>query len=191
MLIHDGTGGGYAAKVDSDNELFTFSVTQTEDQKAVRAGRSYNINTGLIAYTSNGESSMLYVKNNETKDLIVDAIAVGVGTLGGTVTDSTYVTVVRNPTGGDIISDATAVAMNQNRNFGSSSTLTVDAYKGKEAGTMTGGNDIVLFQMDGNERLFAGINLVLTPGDSIGLKIDLNASTGGNAYGAVVLHKSD
>ena len=96
---------------------------------------------------------------------------------------------IRNPTGGDLISDATAVDMNQNRNFGSSKTLTADVYKGKSAGTITGGDDIVLLYQGTDSRLFASLILQVPKGQSIAIKIDPKLSSGSvKAYCAAVCY---
>ena len=186
-IIKDGTGKGNTAKVDNNNQLHTFSVTETEQRQASQLGNEYNINTGTIAYTGTGESSMIYFKNDESTDFIITAIAVGLGTRSATVTDAANITIIRNPTGGDIISDATAVSINSNTNFGSSNSLssTTLAYKGKDGGTITGGTDhALLYMTDG--RLYATLNVELPKGSSIAVKIDLNTSGGANAYCALI-----
>ncbi len=81
MIIIDGTGKGNQLKIDDNNRARTQAITETETIHAVELGDAYNINTGSISYTAAG--SMLYVKNNEDRDLVVDAIAVGLG--NGTV----------------------------------------------------------------------------------------------------------
>lgn len=190
--IIDGTGTGRKTKVDNNNQLHTFAITEDEQRAASQLGNEYNINTGTIAYTGTGESSMLYLKNDEDDDYIITAIAIGLGTRSVTVTDAANITVVKNPTGGDIISDATAVAINSNTNFGSSKTLktTTLAYKGKDGGTITGGTDHLLFYMtDG--RLFANVNIEMPRGSSLAIKIDLNTSGGANAYAAVIGYLKD
>jgi len=190
--IIDGTGSGRSAKVDDNNQIHTFSITEDEQKQAADIGNEYNINTGTIAYTGTGTSSMIYFKNDEDEPFIITAIAVGLGTRSATVTDAAYITIIRNPTGGDVISDASAVAMNSNTNFGSDKSLksTTLAYKGKDGGTMTGGtNHGLLYMNDG--RLFAGLNIELLKGSSVGVTIDLNTSGGANAYCALIGYIKD
>jgi hypothetical protein len=183
-IIRDpSTGDG--ARVDSTKRLETHSVALTETQEATEAGDSYNLNTGNIGLTSQTESGILYFKNNEDRNIEIEAIAVGVDSAGTTGNDS-IVTLVRNPTS---VSFSTAVDMNQNRNFGSSKTLTADVYKGAEAATITGGNDIAQFYMDAGSRLFAPIGFTLTKGDSVAIKIDTDTTAGTtNVYAAVICH---
>jgi hypothetical protein len=188
MILEDGTGSGSKAKVDANKRVHTQSVTESEALHAAEVGDAYNINTGPISFTAAG--TLLYIKNNEDKDLVIEALAVGVST--GTTSDIGEITVERNTTGGDLITDATAVDMNQNRNFGSNKTLTVDAYKGKSGGTSTGGNDLILFYHDSNGRLFASIDLLLPKGSSMAVTFEPNLSSGSiNAYCAAVVHLKD
>ena len=189
MKLDDGTGSGNQAKIDGNKRVHTQSVTESEALHATEVGDGYNINTGLISIT--GDSTLIYVKNNEDQELVVEAIALG-SFEGITHSDDPYITLVRNPTGGDLISDATAVSMNQNRNFGSSKTLTVDAYKGKVSGTLTGGNDIAIFQVVPGGRSFYTIDFIIPKGSSIGIKLTANASSGtANYYAALICHLKD
>ena len=183
-IIRDpSTGDG--ARVDATKRLETHSVVLTETNEATELGDSYNINTGNIGLTSQTESGILYIKNNENRSLEIEAIAIGVDSAGTTGNDS-LVTLVRNPTS---VSFSTAVDMNQNRNFGSSKTLTADVYKGAEAATITGGNAIAQFYMDAGSRLYATIGFTLTKGDSLAIKIDTDTTAGTtNVYAALVCH---
>lgn len=118
---------------------------------------------------------------------------IGVGTIGGSPTDTLLVTVVEGPTAGDIISDASPVRMKKNRNFGSAKTLssTTLVYKGKDGGTMTGGNDALLVNVT-TPRTAVPIDIDLPRGASIGIFIDMKSATATNVYAAIVTHiKSD
>ena len=189
MRIEDGGGKNGFAEVNNEQRLKTQSVTESEALHAAEVGDAYNINTGLISIT--GDATLLYIKNNEDKDLVIEAIALG-SFEGITHSDDPYITLVRNPTGGDLVSDTTAVDMNQNRNFGSSKTLTASTYKGKVGGTLTGGNDIAFLQATPGGRSFYGINFVIPKGSSVGIKLVANASSGSaNWYCAAIVHLKD
>lgn len=190
MRIQDATGQGPGAKVGATNRLYTFAISENFEEFSNKEGDAYNINTGTITLTSAADTPILYLKNNEDKDLIVTAMAVGAGPSTGAATDANAViTVVRNPTAGTIVSGATAVDMNQNRNFGSSKTLTADAYKGATGNTMTDGDDIIQFYQSENSRLFATLNIIIPKSKSIGIKFDPAASnTSQDVYAALVCH---
>lgn len=190
MQLNSGNTGD-AAEVNRINELLTFSVTETETESAIQQGLGHNINTGDITVTS-AAASLLYVKNQETEDLIVNLTAFGMRGFTN-LTDMAVITIIRNPTGGDIISDATDVDMRQNLNFGSNKTLSAEtlSYKGKNSGTITGGDSIVQFYQGNNSRLAAPIGFELPKGSSIGIKLVATGSTAGTMYAALVLHKKD
>jgi len=185
MNIEDGKGTGYKGRVDRNNRIHTQSVQESEALHAAELGDGYNINTGDVTFTAAG--TLAYFKNDQIEDFVVEALAIGIGT--GAVSEIGTLTLVRNPTGGDLITDATAVDMNANRNFGSNQTLeaTTLAYKGKSGGTITGGADIAQFYQGTNGRLFATINFILPKGASLGIRYNPNLSSGNVvAYCAVI-----
>jgi len=184
MIIKDGAGSGSEARVNASNKLDIHGVTQSEALYSIESGDGYNINTGLITAIAS-DSSLLYVKNNENKDLVIDTIFVA-GFNGITHSDDPYLTIRRNPTGGDLISDATAVSSNVNRNFGSSNTLSVTAYKGKNGGTITGGDVLGILALQQGARDAFPINLIISKGQSISLQLTANVSSGSASYYAAM-----
>lgn len=182
--IIDGTGSGYKLKVGSDNRAQVRAVTEDEIIHNGELGNSYNWNTGLI--TISGDATLIYLKNNSSDSLIITDIAIGAFD-GITHSNAPYITVVRNPTGGDLITDATAISMNQNRNFGSSKTADINVYKGKVSGTLTGGNDIAILQAAKTGRSFYTIDFLLPKGASIGLKLTANLSSGSASWYAALI----
>jgi hypothetical protein len=133
-IITDGTGTGGAAKVNGDNRLYVDAITTTIQADANEKGNAYNLNTGVINLSSGSETAVMYLKNTDpTKLLHITAFAVGLGpSTGGVSTEIPKITIIRNPTAGSILSTPTNIDINSNRNYGSSNTLTVDAYKGEE-----------------------------------------------------------
>jgi hypothetical protein len=191
-MIRDGAGQGYLAKVNGNQRLYTNAITVSEDQQATKLGNSFNINSGIITLTDAADTPVLYVKNNEEQALHITAIAVGLGPSTGGSGGIPKVTVIRQPTAGTIVDNATAVDINSNRNFGSSNSLTVDAYKGATGNTMTDGTDHLILFQTANGRLFATIDEILPKGSSIGIKIDPQASnTSMDVYAALICHLED
>ena len=133
ITIKDGTGSGRVAKVTSENRVETASITQADKDHAADLEDKYNINTGDITLTDANETTVLYIKNNETNDLVITALIYNLGaTTSGT--GDVKIDVIRNPTAGDIVTDAvTSGVIISNQNFGSSNTLTADVYKGDTA----------------------------------------------------------
>lgn len=192
MKIEDGGGSGKLAKVNQRNEICVFSIQETEAQAASELGDAYNINTGEETFAASTSSALLYFKNDEDTDVIVESIALGFKN-STTTDDLLAVYVVRNPTGGTLFDAATTVDMNQNRNFGSSKTLktTTLAYKSTAQNqTLTGGDDIILLHSSKAGRTFAAINLEIPRGSAIGLRV-VSASLATTCYAALILHVKD
>ena len=190
-VIEDGTGSGYKQKVDEYNRAHTRSVTFTEQHDSNERGNAYNINSGTVTLTTANDSAILYVKNNETTDLHITDLIVGLGPSTGGTGGIPVITIYRNPTGGTIVSGATAASINSNRNFGSANSITVDAYKGDgTALTLTGGEDhITSYQTTSGRAVFTDIDLILPPGTSIGVLVNPQASnTSMNTYAAIVCY---
>lgn len=182
--IQNGNGGDVAA-VDKSKRLHTHTISITEAVEAVENGDAYNINTGNIGLTSQSESAIFYLKNNEIRDLEIDSLAIGIDNNGTRVNDA-LITIVRNPTS---VSFATPVDMNENRNFGSSNTLDINTFKGAEAATIAGGSDLAQFYADGPRLFIENINFTLTKGSSLAIKIDTDTTAGTtNVYAAAICH---
>ena len=136
FTIRDGAGSGKSAKVDSNQKLQTSAVTEEQKDHAAESGDKYNINTGDITLTDATATSVLYIKNNEDRDLVITALIYNLGNSTSGTGDG-LVEVHRNPTAGTIITDAVNVTTGTtslaNQNFGSSKALTIDAFKGDTA----------------------------------------------------------
>ena len=133
----------------------------------------------------------MYVKNTSDLQLVVADLAIAAFD-GITHSDAPYITVVRNPTAGDLITDATAATMNQNRNFGSAAEAVSLVYKGKTGGTCTGGNDIAILQTSKTGRSFFTMNFILDKGSSIAINLTANLSSGSaNYYAALICYFKD
>lgn len=132
VTIKDGTGSGNVAKVTSENRVEVAAITQAEKDHGAQLGDKYNINTGDITLTDANKTTILYIKNNEDNDLVINSFVYNLGaTASGT--GDVKIEVLRNPTTGDIVTNASAVEAVSNQNFGSSDTLTADVYKGATA----------------------------------------------------------
>jgi hypothetical protein len=182
---------GFTADVNERHEVRTFSVTETLEENAAKLGDAFNINTGDISSISSGSATLLYFYNDEDTEIIVEAFAVGLRGFTS-LTDMAVVTLLGDITGGDLVSDGTAVSMKATRRIGDPSGLksTTLAYKGKNSGTVTG-TDIAQFYQANNSRLFAPINLVVPRGQSIAIKVVGGGASAGTAYAALVTHRAD
>ena len=197
MIIENGVGNATKARVDGNNQLHIFAVTEDEQNSAAENGQLYNINTGLIALTGTSDSAILYFKNNESpingeSNIIITSIIFGLYTRSATVTNSATATIIRNPTAGTIIDDATAVSMKSNANFGSSNTLDSLIYKASGTGkTLTDGTDHAIALLSEGRTAIPELNIDLAKGSSLGIKVDLNTSGGADIYAALVCYRKD
>lgn len=191
--VQDGAGSGNYVKVNANNRMYVNAVTTAEDLAATTDGRSFNLNTGVITLTDAADTPIMYVKNTEQVDLHVTAIVVGIAASTGATLTMNKITIVRNPTVGTIISSTpTDIDIKSNRNFGSPSTLSADAYKGATGDTMTDGSDHIIFFQTSNGRLFATIDEVIPKGQAIGIKFDpATGNTSQDVYAALICHKRD
>lgn len=168
---------GTTAKVFNDKSLSTRAVTITESSHATNKGDGYNINSGLITLTNAAESGILYFKNNEDRDIHISSIIVIMGpSTGGLTTDTTHFRVYANSTTGTLISTATAADISANRNFGLTSTLSADAYKGTTGATITDGDVVIESLISPGSRVPFPIDIDLPKGKSISVSLEPNDS---------------
>ena len=180
-MLKDGTGTCYQAKINNENRLFVDSVQRDHSEDASLIGHSYNINTGIINLTNANKSAVLYVKNTGTKRLFIQSLFYLLGNSTGGSGD-VLVTVLRNPTAGTIVDNATDVEINANRNFGSSNSLNVNAYKGAQGYTFTDGTKAIesIFNQSPTRSAISVGTIVLTQGTSIG--IEVTPATGNTSW---------
>ena len=177
MKISDATGTGLEAKVDINNRVHTNSLTIREQSQAAENGDAFNLNTGDVTLTTANESGVMYLKNNEDRDLVLSTIVYLFGTSTGGTGD-TVINVCQGASAGTLVSNATPIVSNSNKNFGNSKTLDIDIFKGTEGSTITDGS--VAF----SSRLPAGkfpylINtgdIVIPKGSSIAIAVTPQAS---------------
>ncbi len=190
MVLVDGHSGKTAA-VDNGNRQSTTAVTTTSQGDATERADSYNINSGDVSVTDASEQGIVYVLNNETRDLHVAAIVCIVGVSAAGTTNK--IRIYKNPTAGTLISGATLVDINSNRNFGSNKILSVTAYKGDGSSTVTDGT--VHIQSIGgtsNSRIFFGIDEILPTGSAIAVTFEITANAAGvDCEAAVICHLAD
>lgn len=193
LLIDDGKGRGNSASVDDANRIETFAITISSDQHATEDGDSYNLNSGLVTLSSSAESGVLYVKNNEERDLKVSGVVTIFGpSTGGSATDTTQVRIYKNVTTGTLVSNSTTADINSNRNFSSSKTLTIDNFKGATGSTITDGSVHIESLVSPGNRVFFAIDEVLGTGDTIAISYEPpDSNTSMKTEAAIICHLKD
>lgn len=172
MKIMDGTGSGRQAKVDSTNRLSTEAIILSEQLEAAKNGESYQIGSGVVTLTSANESAVLFVENNETKDLILTGVNITSGAMTGS---SANVFLAKIYLSGTTLACGTSTSA-LNNNFGSSDTLCATIVAGQEGGTITNGVASGAFYIQNNEFFNTDIAWVLPKGSSVGVSVTPGAS---------------
>jgi len=133
---------------------------------------AYNVNTGVVNLTSANKSAILYFKNTGINPIEIESLFYLIGNSTGGTGDM-LISVLRNPTAGTIVSTASDVEMNQNRNFASSNQLTANAYKGAEGNTFTDGDKVIesIFNQSPSRAAISVGIIRLEKGNSIGIDI--------------------
>lgn len=182
LKIRDGAGSGRVAKVNNSQRLLTDARTRTHPENASLEGRYFNVNTGILQLTSANKSGVFYIKNTGTKDIIVDSFFYLLGGSTGGSGDM-IISVLKNPTTGTVITNATNCEIVENRNFASTKPLDADTYKGTEGSTFTDGDKIIESIINTSstaQRITIPTGgLILQKSNSVG--IDITPGTGNTA----------
>ena len=168
FIIEDGEGNGNSVGVDTRKRIKSAAISESESDYATSRGLKYNINTGDITITDSTKLTVLYFKNNEDQDVIIDALVYNLGNSTGGTGDA-LIDVIRNPISGGIVSAALAPAVGidegANLNYGSSRTIAATIYKGAQGqSVITGGLPQILTRdANGKGRIF------ISPGGGVRL----------------------
>ena len=130
-VIRDGTGGGYLAKVTANNRLASEAIVITGEDDAIRVGEGWQISSKPVAFTAGTASAILYVKNNDARNFVLDRAVLILGyAVGAGATENWTFRVLRNPEeSGTIVSNALAAGIS-NSNHGSSKQPAGLLYRG-------------------------------------------------------------
>lgn len=170
MIISDGTGKGFKAKVNEAKELLVKANAATEEHKAALAGDGFLVSlatatSGSVVPTDSG-GYMLYIKNNETDYNVI--IQKAVLSSNGEVIVKTQ----GAPTVGTLGNNTSVTP--RNTNTGSSKTLTADAeiWDGSGNGItgLSGGATVASWILDSNIQIVQiDGGLVIAPGGKLAL----------------------
>lgn len=172
MIIKDGTGAGYTAQVDGEGRLHVLAISETEGEFLSERGDTYNVNSGTITLTTANASGVLFIKNLGSTSIHINTVGYLIGNSTGGTGDL-LAEIIANPTTGTLISGATDVDINVNKNFGSTKSLNVQAYKGAEGNTVTNGTVAYTSLLPGAARSYV-INtgtIILPTGASLAIRL--------------------
>jgi hypothetical protein len=169
--IQDGTGTKLKLKVTNANRALVQSVIITEEDDAITRGEGYQIASGTQSFTGATETGILYIKNNDDRDFVLDRAVLILGSaVGAGSTDDWTFTVLRNPTAGTTITNESNAGIS-NSNHGSANIPNVDAYKGSEGDTITDGSGAAQPIKQSIDRIILPLGRRLPKGTTIGFRI--------------------
>ena len=187
-FIKDGASG-FTAGVNDQNQLRVRSVSEQANLHASERGLGWNLGTNDINIT--GDATLMYIKNTSDNLMVVENIIFGIGD-GITYSNAPYATLLKNVTGGDIITDATPLPLAENRNFGFSDEIGADVFLGKVGGTATGGVSAARLLLNRTGRTVVPIDIVLPTSASLALTLEANISSGSaNMYVGIQAYFED
>jgi len=180
-LIKDGTGGGYFAKVTQNNRLASEAIVITGEDDAIRVGEGWQISSKPVVFTSSAASAILYVKNTDARNFVLDraVLILGYASGAGAAENWTF-RVMRNPEeSGTIVSNALAAGIS-NSNHGSSKQPAGLLYRGVQGDTVdlagiAGGAPLPI-QQESNRTIYP-LGRQLPTGTSIAFQLTPPAST--------------
>ena len=164
--IQDGTGSSKKVKVDSLNRMSTSAVNRRESKNANSIGESFLLTSGYVTYTVATSQALLFLKNNEERDLVVDRFNFNLqASTGGSVDFGRFI-FFKNP---ESISNGTVRAVT-NLNFGSSIIYDVDAEAGDgSTSAFIGGTPFGSPIISEGLVTFIEGNVILPKGTSLGI----------------------
>ncbi len=176
-IIQDGTGTGDRLRITPFNRMLAQSVVITEEDDAISRGDGYQIASGPVTFTGANQTAVLYTKNDDDRDFVLDRAVLILGSaVGATATADWTVQVLRNPTGGTIIDNAVAAGIS-NSNHGSANIPTGLNYKGVESDTFTDGTGAPQPIKQSIDRIILPLGRRLPKGTSIGFRVTPPAGT--------------
>ena len=172
MRIDDGKGRGYQAAVDAQNRVAAKSVVTPEQLNAASLGAAFQLGSGVVSLTSANESAVLFVENNEERDLILTAVNITSGAMTGS---SASVFLAKVYLEGTTLSSSTTQSA-LNNNFGSSNVLDATILAGAEGATVTNGVVSGAFYIPNNTFFTTDIAWIVPRGVSVAVSITPGAS---------------
>jgi hypothetical protein len=167
--IQDGTGSSKKVRVNNSNRLFVESVIRSEREEEALLGEAYIVGTGFVTLTSANQSSVLYFKNNEDKDLILTKFIIGVRDSTGGSENHVRGIIIKNPT--SMTGGTSNNLVINNINFGSSNTINADSEIGQEGSGLDGGSTYFATVAPVEQLTSEDASTIIPKGSSIGVNI--------------------
>jgi len=169
--IQDGTGTKTKLRITGANRALVQAVTITEEDDAIIRGEGYQIASGTVSFTGATTTGVLYIKNNDDRDFVLDRCVLILGSAVGASSDQDWTfTVLRNPSAGTTITNQLNAGVS-NSNHGSNNTPNAISYRGVEGDTITDGGGAAQPIKQSIDRIILPLGRRLPKGTSIGFRI--------------------
>ena len=186
MLINDGIGRGYVAKVTSDNRLAVDAASISETASAARSGVCYVTTTGVTADTLTVTATggiMIIIKNDSTTEsLLIDQVILSTDNVKARYKEIVDMTI------GTIADSNTGKAISTQTSSSRKAPATIYAWDetNNGVGGLTSGTDLaVAYATTGTTTFDHGGATVISPGSNFA--IGLKNISGGTMEAAVVV----
>ena len=119
--IKDGRGRGFLAAVNKQGNQITRAVAVDQHTKSALDGNYFEATTGQVTLTTDAETGVVYLKNNELTTIVVDKVFIDIWASTGGDANGGIIKYWKNPTvtGGTSITPV-------NTNFAHPDSATVD-----------------------------------------------------------------
>lgn len=169
--IQDGTGTKTKLRITGANRALVQAVTISEEDDAIVRGEGYQIASGTVSFTGATTTGVLYIKNNDDRDFVLDRAVLILGSAVGASSDQDWTfTVLRNPSAGTTITNQLSAGIS-NSNHGSNNTPNAISYRGVEGDTITDGGGAAQPIKQSIDRIILPLGRRLPKGTSIGFRI--------------------
>jgi len=169
--IQDGTGTKTKLRITGANRALVQAVTISEEDDAIVRGEGYQIASGTVSFTGATTTGVLYIKNNDDRDFVLDRCVLILGSAVGASSDQDWTfTVLRNPSAGTTITNQLNAGVS-NSNHGSNNTPNAISYRGVEGDTITDGGGAAQPIKQSIDRIILPLGRRLPKGTSIGFRI--------------------
>ena len=170
-IIQDGTGTKSRLRVTGQNRLLSQAVIISEEDNAIVVVDGYQIASTPVSFTGANEAAVLYTKNTDDRDFVLDRAVLILGTAVSASSDQDWTfRVLRNPTSGTIIDNALSAGIS-NSNHGSANIPNGDNFKGVEGDTLVDGTGAPQKIKQSIDRIILPLGRRLPKGTSIGFKL--------------------
>jgi len=135
----NGAGGQLnQAKVNTEGQLLTRSISATEIEHSIIEGDGFQSYTGVINIAGSTRQSVFYIKNNDTNDIMLTSATIGSSVSTGGSDNILLVENVGNVADSDAIVTAGTDIAAYNANGGSAREFVGDIKKGPQVASVNG-----------------------------------------------------